>query len=76
MVLKMVMMMGVKWRVGLYMLLLVLFVVLLDPPLPPPLPLPSSILALALSIRLPSIRAIKPAYCIYINITLGSSVPP
>lgn len=55
----------------------VVVVVLLDPPpLPPPLSLPSFILALALSIPLPSIRAIQPAYCIYINITLGSSVPP
>lgn len=72
------MMMGAKWRVGLYMLLL-LFVVLLNPPLLPPTPLslPSLILPLALSIRLPSIRAIQPAYCIYINITyIGSSVPP
>lgn len=52
-------------------------IVLLNPPAtPPPLSLPPSILALALSIRLPSIRALQPAYCIYINITLGSSVVP
>lgn len=73
----MLMIMGVKWPVALYMFLL-LFIVFLDPPpLPPtPLSLPSWILALALSIRLPSIRALQPAYCIYMNITLGSSVPP
>lgn len=64
----MLMMMEVKWRVALYMLLFI--VVLLDPPPPlTPLSLPSSILALALSIRLPSIRALQPAYCIYMNIT-------
>lgn len=69
--------MGVKWRAALYMLLLFVVLLLDPPPLPPtPLSLPSFILTLALSIPLPSIRAIQPAYCIYINITLGSSVPP
>lgn len=58
---------GSEMACGFIYVLVVL--VLLDPPLPTPLSLPSSILALALSIRLPSIRAIQPAYCIYMNIT-------
>lgn len=55
---------------------LLFFLILLFPLRGTPLSLPSSILALALSIPLPSIRALQPAYCIYMNITLGSSVPP
>lgn len=68
---------GSEMECGFIYAVVAVVVVLLNPPLPPtPLSLPSLILALALSIRLPSIRAIQPAYCIYINITLGSSVPP
>lgn len=67
---------GSEMACGFIYVLVVVVVVLNPPPPTTPLSLPSFILALALSIPLPSIRAIQPAYCIYINITLGSSVPP